>query len=108
MRLHQKLIQNHKRALLTGSLGTLLVCTVTLGEAQLCPSPEPPCTNGKSPVWVDPYCCTESVTYCRYYKAIRRTMLGGTYCYNTFTYVPPPVLSGNCGYVEGTNTPVCY
>ncbi len=99
---------NHKRVLLSGSLASLLVCTVTVGEAQLCPSPEPSCTNGKYIGWVDPYCCTESVTDCRYYKAKKWRMLGGTYCNNTFTYVPPPVLAGNCGYVEGTNTPVCY
>lgn len=80
--------------------------TVGIGEAQLCPNPMPPC-SGKDQGWVNPYCCTETVTSCSIYKAKKRLQLGGGYCFSDLTLVETTV-GTNCGYVEGTSTPVCY
>lgn len=80
---------------------------VAVGEAQLCPYPFPTQCSGKEPTWIDPYCCTEGVSGCTLYKALRRKMPNGSYCYHQFTVVAT-YAAASSGYVEGTGTPVCY
>lgn len=88
------------------ALAITTVASIGVGEAQLCPNPMPPC-NGKFQTCINPYCCTETVTTCTIWKAAKRLMPGGGYCYGDLTAVETTV-GTNCGYVEGTGTPVCY